>query len=162
VLVVAVTASWVYSLLIELGVLLIALIIAGNMVLPWIPVLLLLVLIQAVFTLGLALALSVLTVYFRDVQHLIGILMQLWFYATPIIYPISIVADADVGNSLPLVMIFRLNPMTRFVEAYRDVLYDLRWPPLEDFAFLTVAAAITLTIGYWVFRRFEPRLAEEL
>jgi ABC-2 type transport system permease protein len=162
VLVIAVVASWVYSLLIELAVLLLALLIVGNMALPWIPVLILLVLIQSVFVLGLCLALSVLTVYFRDVQHLIGIVMQLWFYATPIIYPMTLVADADATNSLPLLTIYRLNPMTRFVEAYRDVMYDLRMPPLVDFAYLIISSCLVLAAGFAIFRRFEPRLAEEL
>jgi ABC-2 type transport system permease protein len=155
-------ASWLFSLGIELAVLLVALLIAGNMVLPWIPALLLLVLLQTMFALGLSLALSVLNVYFRDVQHLLGIATQIWFYATPIIYPVSRVAEADAGNRLPLVRIYRLNPMTRFVECYRNVLYDLRFPALVDLAFLGVVSVVTLLVGYWVFRRLESRLAEEL
>ncbi|MEO7571630.1 MAG: ABC transporter permease [Acidimicrobiales bacterium] len=155
-------ASWTFSLGIELGVLILALLVAGNMVLPWILPLLVLVALQTAFVLGVALALSVLNVYFRDVQHLLGIFMQLWFYATPIIYPISLVAEADARNSLPLLRIYRLNPMARFVEAYRDVLYDLRFPPAEDLLFLGVISAIVLVVGYAIFYRLEPRLAEEL
>jgi ABC-2 type transport system permease protein len=155
-------ASWTFSLAIELGVLCLALLIVGNMVLPWLGPLLLLVLLQTLFVLGIALALSVLNVYFRDVQHLLGIFVQLWFYATPIIYPVSRVAAADAGNSLPLLRIYRLNPMTRFVEAYRDVLYDLRFPSAEDLVFLTVVSVAVLLAGYAIFHRLEPRLAEEL
>jgi ABC-2 type transport system permease protein len=132
------------------------------MVLPWIPVLLPLIVLQTMFALGLSLALSVLNVYFRDVQHLLGIATQIWFYATPIIYPVSVVADADAKNSLPLLRIYRLNPMTRFVDAYRNVLYDLRFPAGEDLAFVAVVSVVTLLVGYWIFRRLEPRLAEEL
>jgi ABC-2 type transport system permease protein len=155
-------ASWLFSLGIELAVLLVALLVAGSMVLPWIPVLLLLIVLQTMFALGLSLALSVLNVYFRDVQHLLGIATQIWFYATPIIYPVSVVADADAKNSLPLLRIYRLNPMTRFVDAYRNVLYDLRFPAGEDLAFVAVVSVVTLLVGYWIFRRLEPRLAEEL
>lgn len=155
-------ASWLFSLAIELGVLLVALLVVGNMVLPWILPLLALLLFQTMFALGLSLALSVLNVYFRDTQHLLGIATQIWFYATPIIYPISLVAEADKGNSLPLLMLYRLNPMTRFIEAYRDLLYDLRWPPAEDMVFLGVVSSLTLLAGYWIFLRLEPRLAEEL
>jgi ABC-2 type transport system permease protein len=155
-------ASWTFSLAIEIGVLSAALLIAGNMVLPWLVPLIVLIVLQTAFVLGIALALSVLNVYFRDVQHLLGIFMQLWFYATPIIYPVSLVADADESNSLPLLTLYRLNPMTRFVEAYRDLLYDLRFPPAADLAFLTVVSVAALVGGFAVFRRLEPRLAEEL
>lgn len=155
-------ASWTFSLGIELGVLCIALLIAGNMVLPWLLPLVLLVVLQTAFVLGVALALAVFNVYFRDVEHLLGIFMQLWFYATPVIYPISLVADADERSSLPLLRIYRLNPMTRFVESYRDVLYDLRMPPVEDLLYLGVVSALVLVAGYAVFNRLEPRLAEEL
>lgn len=155
-------ASWAFSLGIELAVLAGALLIAGNMVLPWLLPLVVLVAIQTAFVVGMALALSVLNVYFRDVEHLLGIFMQLWFYATPIIYPISLVADADAGNSLPLLRIYRLNPMARFIEAYRDVLYDLRFPPLGDVIYLLVVSVTVLLVGYSIFRRLEPRLAEEL
>jgi ABC-2 type transport system permease protein len=155
-------ASWTFSLGIELGVLCIALLIAGNMVLPWLLPLILLVVLQTAFVLGVALALAVFNVYFRDVEHLLGIFMQLWFYATPVIYPISLVADADARNSLPLLRIYRLNPMTRFVESYRDVLYDLRMPPVEDLVYLGVVSALVLVAGYAIFNRLEPRLAEEL
>lgn len=155
-------ASWTFSLVIEIGVLCVALLIAGNMVLPWLLPLVGLIALQTVFVLGIALALAVLNVYFRDVQHLLGIFVQLWFYATPIIYPVSLVADADEGSSLPLLRIYRLNPMTRFVEAYRDVLYDLRLPPAEDLLYLVAVSSVVLVAGYAIFRRLEPRLAEEL
>ena len=53
-----------------------------------------LVLVQTMFVVGLGLMFSVVNVYFRDVQYLIGIVLQIWFYATPIVYPISVVRDA--------------------------------------------------------------------
>jgi ABC-2 type transport system permease protein len=155
-------AAWLFSLLIELGVLLVALLAFGNMVLPWIVPLVGLLVLQTMFALGLSLALSVLNVYFRDTQHLLGIVIQIWFYASPIIYSVERVAQADATNSLPLVAIYRLNPMTRFIEAYRDLLYDLRWPPAEDLVFLAVVSSVVLVAGYWLFLRLEPRLAEEL
>jgi len=155
VLIFANISSNIVTLLIEMGVLLVALLTAGNFVLPWLAPVLLLLVIQTVFVLGLGLILSVLNVYFRDVQHLIGIVLQLWFYATPIVYPITFV-PARVRT------FYDLNPMVRFVEAYRDCLYDLRWPPLADWAYLTGAAVITLVVGAMVFAHFEPKLAEEL
>ena len=163
-LVAANVASWLVAFLIELGVLAVALLVAGNSVLPWLVVVLLLVVVQSVFVTGIALALSVLNVYFRDVQHLMGILVQLWFYATPVVYPLELVpARAEVlGWELPVRAIYELNPMVDFVEAYRDCLYHLRLPPAGDVVQLVVAAALSLAVGLLVFRRFEPKLAEEL
>jgi len=155
VLVIANVASWVVSLLIEMAVLAVVLMAFGNFVLPWLPAVLALVLIQTAFVVGLGLMFSVLNVYFRDVQHFVAILLQLWFYGTPIVYPLTYVPDN-------VRFVYGLNPMVRFVEAYRDCLYDLRLPPLLDWAYLVVVASITLAAGWIVFMRLEPKLAEEI
>ena len=63
---------------------------SAAMPLPWLPLVLVFVVMLTMFALGLGLALSVTNVYFRDTQHFVGIAMQLWFYATPIVYPISL------------------------------------------------------------------------
>lgn len=164
-LVVASIASLVVSFSIEMGVLLTILLLFGNMVLPWIPMVLVLMAIQAVFVLGIGLALSVLTVYLRDLQHLVGtVLLQAWFFATPIVYPITIVPDSATiwGTTVPVGTLYRLNPMVHFVDAYRNAVFDLRWPPLDTLGFLVAVALVTLAAGWWVFRRYEGRLGEEL
>jgi ABC-2 type transport system permease protein len=66
------------------------------------------------------------------------------------------------GAELPVLAIYRLNPMVRFVDAYRACLYDLRFPSGADILYLTVVTAAVVAIGYMVFGRLEPRLAEEL
>jgi ABC-type polysaccharide/polyol phosphate export permease len=164
VLVVATVGALLVSFLIELGVLVVILVVFGNMVLPWIPVLLLLVVIQTVFVLGIALVLSVLNVYFRDMKHLVGILLQALFYTAPIIYPIRLVPDRAVvlGWDIPLLYLYRLNPLVRLLSTYRDVLYNVRFPQLADLAYITVWAAVSLGVGLWVFTRLEGRLAEEV
>jgi ABC-type polysaccharide/polyol phosphate export permease len=154
-------ASWVVSLLLEVGVLAVVLLLAGNMVLPWLLPTIGLVLVQVMFVVGLGLLLSVLNVYFRDVQHFVGILLQIWFYATPIVYPISYVRDA-LKDSPGVFTLYKLNPMVRFVEAYRDCLYDLRFPPLLDTLYLLGVSGATLALGVYVFSKLEPKLAEEL
>jgi len=154
-------ASWVVSFLLELGVLAVVLLVTGQFVLPWLVPALGLVLIQTMFVLGLGLLLSVLNVYFRDVQHFVGILLQIWFYATPIVYPIKVVGDA-LADHTALFTLYKLNPMVRFVEAYRDCLYDLRFPALLDTLYLLGVSGATLALGVAVFTRMEPKLAEEL
>ena len=164
VLVGAVVASAGVAFFIEMAVLAIALIIAGNFVIPWLIPAVGLTVIQAVFVLGVGLMLSVVNVYFRDLQHLVGIALQFWFYSTPIVYPLDVVpVRAEfLGVDVPVRMLYELNPMVRFVEAYRDCLYDLRFPPVSDVLYLIVCSAAMLAFGLYVFLRMEPKLAEEL
>jgi ABC-type polysaccharide/polyol phosphate export permease len=143
------------SLLIELGLLSVILVAFGNMVVPWIPVLLVLVALLALFTIGLALALAACNVYFRDLTYLWGIVSQLWFFATPIIYPATLLPAS-------LQWLPRINPMYAFVSAFRDVLYDLRFPTALTWAKILLTVAVSLGIGSWVFGRLSPRFAEEL
>ena len=116
----------------------VALLLVGSVALPWLPGVVLVLAIQTMFVYGLALGLGALNVYFRDVQHFIGIALQLWFYATPVIYDVSHVPQAAevFGYEMPFRAIYQLNPMVRFVEAYRDLLYDLRFPPVADLAYM--------------------------
>ena len=164
VLVSATVGSFLITLLIEMSVLCVALLIAGNMVLPWLVPALALIVVLAAFALGIALVLSVANVYFRDARHLISIVLQVWFYLTPIVYPLSLVPEESdlLGWDFPTRDFIELNPMTRFVEAFRDLLYDLRWPSAGTLAYVTVWAVASLAVGAWVFTRAEGRLAEEL
>ena len=155
----AVSAANLVTLLIELGVLLVALGIAGNNVLPYLPGVVVVTALLVAFGTGLALAVSALNVYFRDTQHFLTILLQLWFYASPVVYP-----ETYVSRHVPpgVFAVYQANPFARFAEAYRDLLYDLRWPSLETWGFLLAYAGATLALGWWVFRRLEARFAEEL
>jgi ABC-2 type transport system permease protein len=163
-LVAAGTSSLVVTMLIEIGVLAAILLLAGNMVLPWLPMVLLLMLIEAVFVFGIALVLSVFNVYFRDVQYLVAILLQVIFYTVPIVYPIRYVpVHATVlGVEIPLLRIYSLNPLVRMVGAFRDVLYNLRFPPMFDLLYITLWAIGALLVGQWVFSKLDRRLAEEV
>ena len=115
-----------------------------------------------VFATGVGLILSVLNVYFRDLQYLVGIGLQLWFYATPIIYPISQVQDSSIAR-VDADRSTRLNPMVGFVGVFRDLLYDLQFPRLAAAALRhRPGRSASLVVGMAVFRKFEPRLAEEL
>ncbi len=87
------------------------------------------------FALGLALIASVINVYFRDTQHLVSIFLLAWLYATPIIYPISMVMRPARGDSTGF-SIYQLNPLARFVEAFRDTMYDGHMPEGEPIVYL--------------------------
>jgi ABC-2 type transport system permease protein len=164
VLTASVVAAWAVQFLIELAVLVVALLFVGNVAFPYIPGVLLVVVIQMFFIYGIALALGAMNVYFRDVQHFLGLALQLWFYATPIVYPASLVPTKAhlLGYELPMTTLYRLNPMVRFVGMYRDLMYDLRWPAVADLAYVTGFAVLSVVVGRWIFLKLEPRFAEEL
>jgi ABC-type polysaccharide/polyol phosphate export permease len=160
----SVILSFLVGFLVELGVLIVAFALVGNIVLPFLPVMVVLVLLQTGFVMGLGLALSVANAYFRDIQHFLAIFLNVWFYATPILYPRDLVPEEAtlLGIEVPLGAIVDLNPMTAFTNAFRDAMYHLRAPSLSQFGFLALTTAGSLLFGILVFRRLEPRLAEEL
>jgi ABC-type polysaccharide/polyol phosphate export permease len=110
---------------------------------------------------GFALALGALAVYFRDMAYLWAIAIQVWFFATPIVYPPSFIAD---NEDIPdvIVQILEANPMAIFVGAYRTLLYDGASPSVGTLATLALIALVTLTAGWALFLRLEPRFAEEV
>ncbi len=164
VLVAANVFSWDVTFGIELLVLSAALLAFGAMVLPWLPLVIVFGLVLTAFGLDLALMLAVANVYFRDTQHFLSIFMQFWFYATPIVYPATLVPDSTelLGVRIPLRTLYELNPMEHFVAVFRALLYDNRFPELGDVIFTVGAATVALLAGWTIFRRYEPRLAEEL
>ena len=152
------------TFLIELGVVLVILLIAGNMVLPWIPVVLVLVVAQTLIVLGVGLLLSAANVYFRDVRHFVALIMPVLFYSTPIVYPITTVPKVwhVAGRAIPLRTIYGFNPLGRLVTAYRDALYSLRMPSWTSLGYLALWAVGLVLVGQYVFNRLDHRLAEEV
>ena len=159
VLVIADSFSWLFTFCIEMSVLTIALLAFGGRPLLYLPATIAVMLLLLCFGLGLALMLAVANVYFRDTQHFVAIAMQLWFYASPIIYP----PETTIFDKHPGVKTYyRLNPIDRFVEVFRNLLYDGRWPSLANTLIIVGCAAASLAVGLTVFRRFQGRMAEEL
>lgn len=135
----------------------------GPRVLLRLPVLIPVVLLNTAFVLGLSLMLSIAMVYFGDIQHIWGIFMQLWLYASGVIIPFSLVQAVQANHpDLPIAFVFELNPAYQFVEAYRNVLYDFAVPPLSRWFDMFAWAAVALGLGALVFRRFSARIVEEL
>jgi len=163
-LVLAAVGAQLVTSLVEVAVLAVILLVAGNMVLPWLLVVAVLVVIEAVFVAGLCLSIAVMNVYLRDVKHFVAIALQLLFYASPIIYPISLVPRHSelLGISMATRLVYLVNPFALFVECYRAALYDLRFPGIGQLLGIVAWSATSIVIGRRIFRRFEPRLAEEL
>jgi len=134
----------------------------GPRVLLRLPVLIPIVILNTAFVLGVSLILSVGMVYFGDIQHIWGIFLQLWLYASGIVLPLSYVQVAQDHYHFPFVLIFQLNPGFQFVEAYRNVLYDFAVPSLTRWLLLLLWAVVALGVGALVFRKFSARVVEEL
>jgi ABC-type polysaccharide/polyol phosphate export permease len=160
VLVMSTVLSFAVTFLIEMAVLTVAFLAFGSMVLPWLVPALVLIALLVIFSTGVALALSVLNVYYRDARYLVGILMQLWFYATPILYPLHLVTDSKLPGWV--VHIYRANPMVDFVQCMRSVLYERRFPPAVSLGYLVVVSLLAYGLGSLIFSRLSGRLAEEL
>ncbi len=120
------------------------------------PYLLLLIPILFVFTLGLSLLVAALNVYFRDIQHMVGILLMVLFYSTPIIYPMTMVPGGTIG------FIYSLNPMTTIVSSFKNALFWLTNPSLNFMLYSTASAIVMFIFGYFIFLRLEPEFAEEV
>jgi lipopolysaccharide transport system permease protein len=119
--------------------------------LPWFPVV---IAVQLVFTLGLALGLSALTVHFRDVRDLLTNVLTLWFFATPIIYPYFLPA---VGRFLWL---FRFNPFYHLAVSYQEILFFDRFGHARSLLLLGVLSVAVFLAGYWLFDRLRDSFAE--
>ena len=111
--------------------------------------------IQYIVSVGFAFIVSSLSVYFRDLLHLLGILIQLLFYATPIVYNTSSVPEN-------LQWIVKINPMSYLIEAYRNIFYNKVPPDLKNLCIPLVMGIVLCVCGYLIFRKLEKRFAEEL
>jgi ABC-2 type transport system permease protein len=164
-LVLAGSGALFVTFLIEMGVLAVALLVFGLNPLLWLVPALLLMVLVAVFGTGLGLMLSVANVYFRDSAHFVAIGLQVLFYATPVIYPITLVSNVSPDSLVARAHIdslYMANPMVHFVEAFRDLLYEHHLPSLTTVAVVVLSSLASLWLGWAIFSRFSKRLAEEL
>jgi ABC-type polysaccharide/polyol phosphate export permease len=151
---------------IEMGVLAVFFLVVGVNVLPWIPGVFLVMVLTAVLALGLSLLLSVVNVYFRDAAHFVAIALQIWFYLSPIIYPISLVESTrgteGWAGRLGIADLYQLNPVVGLVESTRDMWYHGTWPDAGALGYVLAVSLVALLVGNAVFGRLEVRLGEEL
>jgi ABC-type polysaccharide/polyol phosphate export permease len=157
--VVANAASVLTQTTLEVFVLLLFMVIVGNV--SWTFLLLpVLIAFLFLFTLGVGLVLSLLNVYFRDVGYLVAIMLNLLFYATPIIYPFSIIPE-KVGV-VPARTIITLNPLTQFAGAARDLTYHLQLPSTGRIIGIVTVSTVVFVGGWRAFSRYAHSVSEEL
>ena len=111
--------------------------------------------IQYFLQLGISLILSSVTVYLRDLEHLIGVALQLLFYATPIVYAAEAIPE-------DFKFIIEYNPMTYIINGYRDIFYNQTSPDMLALGILFIIAIALCVVGYLIFNKLQKGFAEEL
>lgn len=113
------------------------------------------IIIETIFTLAVTLFLSSITVYFRDLEHIVSIVLMAWLYLTPVIYPAEYI-PSSVFN------LFKINPMFSIIESYRDILMFNRQPEIFGMLYVLMLSILLLAAGYFVFDLLQRRFAEEI
>lgn len=112
-------------------------------------------LVQVLFSVGLGITLGVLNVFFRDVGQLFGVVLQFWFWLTPVVYPINIL-PAYVRDAL------RYNPMTNIITSYQNILVKGQWPDWSSLWPVTLIAVLLCLMGMQLFRKHAGEMVDEL
>lgn len=112
-------------------------------------------LVEYILALGMAFLVSALTVYLRDLEHILGIVLMAWQYLTPVLYDYEMVPEQ-------FRTVFSLNPMTPIISAYRDILYYSKVPNLTTLISALAMGLAVLIIGWIAFSKLKRRFAEEL
>lgn len=115
----------------------------------------LVLIVQYILVLAISFIISSVTVYIRDLQHFIGVALQLFFYVTPIVYTINIIPE----NFL---WILNINPMTHIINGYRAIFYNQTMPDIKSLLIVAGVMIVICIIGYLLFRKLQKGFAEEL
>ncbi len=121
-------------------------------VLVWLPPVML---IEYLLTVGFVLLVSAGTVYLKDLEHIITVILMAWIYLTPIMYPLHMIPDR-------ILWIFQINPITPVIEAYHAILYWKKAPDLSELAYAFLFGIVLLVISEVVFMKLSDNFAEEL
>ena len=111
--------------------------------------------IQFILTLGIVFALSAINIYIKDTEYLIAFVINMLFYATPILYEATLFPEK-------IRWILYLNPMTQLIDAYRNIFLYHQVPDLNGFIYLVLVAVILFFLGLFIFRKLEKGFAEEV
>lgn len=107
------------------------------------------------FAVGIGLILGVMNVFIRDLGQVVPIVLQIWFWLTPIVYPIGIVPEWTQR-------VIRHNPMYHVVTAYQDVLAFTRFPHVSNLAVLVCVSLLLMAVGLFMFRRASAEVVDYL
>lgn len=157
-----------YNWLFEMGVLALALLIAGGQIIILLPFVAMIMILLAIFAAGIALIFSVVNLHFRDVEHAVTVFTQIWLYMTPVIYPISLVEVQSqrlggiLGSPITLLGLYEINPLVSFISAFRSLLYDNCLPDISVIVLIVFWSLTTMFVGLFLYSKFEKKMAELL
>jgi lipopolysaccharide transport system permease protein len=123
----------------------------GWVILGFIPLLI----IQQLFVVGFGILLGSINVYFRDVGQFLNVILQFWFWFTPIVYPMPILPEK-------VRLLLYLNPLVPLVQAYQNIILYHQWPEWSHFLPHAVGAGLALVGGFMVFSRLSGEMVDEL
>lgn len=112
-------------------------------------------LVQYILIVGISFFVSSITVFFRDLQHFIGVILQLLFYAAPIVYPPSSIPEK-------FMWIIKYNPMTYIINSFRDIFYYQQTPDFMKLIIVLGLGILLCVLGYLIFSKLQKKFAEEL
>lgn len=143
------------NLLLSFAVMFVFILISGVGVTRHVILLPLIVLIQYLFTLGMTLIISSVTVYLRDMEYVSQVIIMTWMWATPIFYSLE-----NIDQRLR--QLLNLNPLCSIVLCYRDVLFYHIWPSGIELLIPLVEGVVVLVIGMLIFGYLKKGFVEEL
>jgi lipopolysaccharide transport system permease protein len=112
-------------------------------------------LLQMLLTIGLSLLFSALCVHYRDIQHILGNLLTLWFFLTPIVYH-----PGQIPSKIQAILDF--NPVTPLIVAYHKIFYEGQFPEFRQLFVAAIIAVLTYLLGASIFDRYRVMFAEEV
>ena len=120
---------------------------------PTLVILPVLFLIQLIIMTGLTLGAAAINVFYRDIGQMVPVLLQIWMYACPIVYPVSVVPERFRA-------LYMLNPMAVVINGYRQVILQGQWPNWNEVGLATTISLVILVAGYLIFKRLENQFAD--
>ena len=115
--------------------------------------------VEYILCLGIALIVSSITVYLRDLQYILGIFVMALQYLTPVMYGVDMVENSGAGYWL--VFLFNLNPMTPIIRIYRQIIYYGEVPELHSLILALIVGIVFIVIGEVMFKKLQKGFAEE-
>ena len=124
----------------------------------------LVLIVQLVLTLGLSFLLATMNLFYRDVRFVLGLVMQIWMFLTPVQYPLSKVTHHAAQHPLLVYLYLHLNPMTPLILMYQHLILNQPLPAGLPGMFLgTILFSLAmLVVGYSVFHKYEGMFAESV
>lgn len=123
----------------------------GWVVLGYVPLLI----VQQMFVVGLGVMLGSINVFFRDIGQFVGVILQFWFWGTPIVYALTMVPEKAQKFLV-------LNPMTSLIRSYQNIILYGTWPDFLSFKLHLLGALVALIGGFFVFHRLADEMVDEL